>query len=105
MNAFHCWLLVGCTMVWVSPAFADDGAAHPQKTEQASGVASRFERLDANHDGAIAATEAAFEQQLWRRFEEVDLNGDGRLSRDEFERWAAEARYASSPALLLPPPR
>lgn len=86
----YSWLLVACTLLAASPAIAEQKA---------------FERLDANRDGSITATEAAFEPALWLEFDEADADHDRRLSREEFDRWAKKARPAGGPSLLLPPPR
>lgn len=54
-----------------------------------------FERLDANHDGAVSQSEAESESTLIERWSEYDANGDQALDHEEFAAYDA-SRTADS---------
>lgn len=62
-----------------------------QRTEVAAQVKARFERVDANRDGAITMEEVQAEraarraQRMDAMFKAMDANGDGSISRAEFD--------------------
>jgi hypothetical protein len=62
----------------------------------------RFDRMDANHDGYLDASE--IRAALTRRFQRMDRNGDGVVSPDE--RMAGRMRRAqTAPAPAAPTPQ
>lgn len=77
-----------------SPVFAgkdpasskDAGAvtAGPAATTPATEPGSMFDRLDADKDGFVSATEAQQAKGLAEAFPKADTNGDGRLDAGEF---------------------
>ena len=58
-----------------------DGAAEPNAGSAAPDGSRMFDRLDANHDGSLDATE--INALLARRFARMDVNHDGMLTADE----------------------
>lgn len=54
-----------------------------------SGPAPTFDTLDTNHDGFISEDEARGYALLANDFQMADSNRDRRISRREYERWAA----------------
>jgi Ca2+-binding EF-hand superfamily protein len=59
---------------------------------------SRFDKLDANNDGAITKAEAAGSPQVSKNFEHADKNNDGKLSRAEYRAAFPAKQSAKQPA-------
>ncbi len=99
------------------------------KAEATAQANARFDRMDANKDGTLAAdevkgpgsrmmaraggdgavTRAEFLAQADKRFARIDTNKDGQLSTDERKAWAEKARAMMSerradPADAIAPP-
>ena len=68
------------------------GGASVTKAQALEMAGRMFERMDANHDGKLDASDrdarrAAFKQAM---FEKIDANRDGQISRDEFMNFKPE---------------
>lgn len=73
------------------PAPLDDDPGRAGRTH----VSFSFDELDLNDDGAIAATESAFDAQLSENFARYDTDANASLSRLEFD-VARAAQHATS---------
>jgi hypothetical protein len=76
MKTFLAAAALGVTAL-AAPAFAQDAPAQPP----APGGGAMFDRLDANHDGAITKDE--FAADVAARFAKLDTNKDGKISAEE----------------------
>lgn len=76
------------------PIPQDDVLSRPAQADMSAvtgPVRPAFEVLDADHDGRLAAGEAAADAALAARFEDLDVNGDASLSRAEHADYLALA--------------
>ena len=94
---------------------APDGADRPITRADATAMAGQlFDRLDANHDGTLDATDRQVRMEAARarfaaertarlaaRFDAIDTNHDGTISRAEF--MAAHAHGPMGPDGVMPP--
>lgn len=55
-----------------------------QQSATTSAAQTKFDLLDANHDGSIDKQEAAVSKALTAQFGKIDANSDGKLSLTEF---------------------
>jgi len=91
------------------------GAAKPvSKSDYLKNVDTRFNAIDANHDGVLTSAELGAEQQremqqaknnvsqtLQNRFKQLDTNHDGQLSLQEFLAIAPPMRANQTPEQMM----
>jgi len=79
----HRWLLASAAALAVA-LLPEVAAAQQKSTPQDTSPQALFVRIDTNSDGKVSKDEAARMPGVATRWEELDKNNDGALSREEF---------------------